>query len=76
MTDKELRKLKRNELLEILYYLQKENENLKAENESMQTKLEAQAENNPSFSEEYIERIAALIAERLKNTPRDKERGE
>lgn len=31
MTDKELRRLKRAELLEILYYLQKENEELKAE---------------------------------------------
>ena len=40
MTEKELRKLKRSELLEIMYYLQKELETVQAENESLKQKLE------------------------------------
>lgn len=39
MTDKELRKLKRSELLEILFHLQKEVETLRAENESLHRRL-------------------------------------
>ncbi len=39
MTDKELKKLKRIELIEILYYLKKENEELKAENDLLKDKL-------------------------------------
>ena len=39
MTDKELRKLKRSELMEILYYLQKEVETLQKENESLKQQL-------------------------------------
>lgn len=39
MTDKELKKLKRVELIEILYYLKKENEELKAENDLLKDKL-------------------------------------
>lgn len=40
MTDKELRKLKRAELLEILFYLQKEVETLKAENDKLSQRLD------------------------------------
>lgn len=39
MTDKELRKLKRSELLEILFHLQKEVETLRTENESLHRRL-------------------------------------
>lgn len=40
MTDKELRKLKKPELLEILFYLQKEVEMLKAENDRLSQRLD------------------------------------
>lgn len=40
MTDKELRKLKRAELLEILYYLRKELDELKAENASLTARID------------------------------------
>ncbi len=40
MTDKELRKLKKPELLEILFYLQKEVETLKAENDKLSQRLD------------------------------------
>ncbi|HRR77832.1 MAG TPA: hypothetical protein P5191_13635 [Ruminococcus sp.] len=39
MTDKELRKLKRAELIEILYYLKKENEELAEENSRLMERL-------------------------------------
>jgi len=39
MTDKELRKLRRTDLLEILFYLQKEMETLRQENESLRQQL-------------------------------------
>ena len=41
MTDKQLRKLKRADLIEILYYLKRENEELHAENEKLRSKLDA-----------------------------------
>ena len=41
MTDKELRKLKRADLIEILYYLKRENEELKEENEKLNSRLDA-----------------------------------
>ena len=41
MTDKELRKLKRADLIEILYYLKKENEELTEENQKLKDQLYA-----------------------------------
>lgn len=41
MTDKELRKLKRSELLEILYFMRKEIDSLKSENEELRSSLRA-----------------------------------
>lgn len=46
MTDKELRRLKRPELLEILFYLQKEIEGLKQENEVLKQRIESFAKNS------------------------------
>lgn len=43
MTDKELRKLKRTELLELLYYLRRELDTAKQENETLRRQLEAQS---------------------------------
>lgn len=58
MTDKEIRKLKRADLLEILYYLQKEIEELTKENES----LKAQLENSKTIlSESELEKIVDAV---------------
>ncbi len=41
MTDKELQKLKRADLIEILYYLRRENDELKEENEYLKSRLDS-----------------------------------
>lgn len=41
MTDKELRRLRRSELIEILYYLSRENDELREENGRLQARLDA-----------------------------------
>lgn len=41
MTDKELRRLRRSDLIEILYYLSRENDELREENGKLQEKLDA-----------------------------------
>ena len=40
MTDKELRKLKRTDLIEMLYYMRTEIDELKAENEQLKSRLD------------------------------------
>lgn len=58
MTDKELKKLKRADLLEILYYLQKEVEELTKENESLKAQLE---NSKSSFFENDLDRIVKAV---------------
>ena len=58
MTEKELRKLKRSELLEIMYYLQKELDTVKAENESLKQKLE---KSEGGITPENLERIVSAV---------------
>lgn len=41
MTDKELQKLRRADLIELLYYLSRENDALKEENEQLKARLDA-----------------------------------
>lgn len=41
LTDKELRRLKRAELIEMLYYMRTEIDELKAQNQQLQTRLDA-----------------------------------
>lgn len=41
MTDKELRRCKRTELIEMLYYLRRENDDLKAEVERLNFRLDS-----------------------------------
>ena len=60
MTDKELRHLKRAELLEILFYLQKENEALRAENESLRQNSENDFLN---LSPDAMEQIKDVVRE-------------
>ena len=41
VTDKELRRLKRRELIEILYYLSRENDELKEKNQKLEMRIDA-----------------------------------
>lgn len=56
MTDKELRKLKRADLLEILYYLQKEIDELKEENAMLKEKVAGF-----NISDSDLQRIAEAV---------------
>lgn len=48
MTDQELRRLKRGDLIEILYYLQKENDELREENEKLKSRIDAWLAGKPA----------------------------
>lgn len=72
MTDKEVKKLKRSELLEILFYLQKEMEKLQQENENLRKQIESissvNANQNPTtnstkLSETDLAQIIAAVRE-------------
>lgn len=54
MTDKELRRLKRTELLEIVFYLQKEIEDLRQENASLR-------QSAGSITEDALAQITAAV---------------
>lgn len=56
MTDKELRKLKRSELLDLLLYMRKELDELQEENESLRKQLKDSAENR-----EMLEKIFKAV---------------
>ncbi len=58
MTDKQLRKLRRAELLEMMFYIQKELDELKAENESLKQKLE---EAEGGLSETALQQITDAV---------------
>ena len=67
MTEKELRHLKRAELLEILFYLQKENESLKSELETLK-----QGSTENVFTPEVLEQLKATIRETIQEINGDK----
>lgn len=52
MTDKELHKLKRQELLDLMFYMRKELDELQAENESLKKQIE-----NSEHNRELLEKI-------------------
>ena len=56
MTDKELHRLRRTELLEILLYLQKEVDSLQQENETLRQQLET-ASSHRKCLEEILETV-------------------
>lgn len=56
MTDKELHKLKRIELLDLLFFMRKELDELRAENETLRKKLE-----NFSADHEMLEKIFRAV---------------
>lgn len=68
MTDKELKKLKRADLLEILYYLQKEVEELTKENESLKAQLE---NSKSSFFENDLDRIVKAVESAVRDAVKE-----
>ena len=52
MTNKELRKAKRDELIEMLYYLRKEADDLKAENDMLRAKILLLSGEQPAVKDE------------------------
>ncbi len=64
LTDKELRKLKRSELLEILLYQQKELERLSDENEKLRQQIQNSFTDN-CISDAVIEKIAEAVRKKF-----------
>lgn len=56
MTDKELHKLKRSELLDLLLYMRRELDELQAENESLKKQVE-----NSEYNREMLEKIYSAV---------------
>ncbi len=67
MTDKELRKLKRADLLEILFYLQKENETLRQDNEALKQQI-ATGTAGIALSEASMQRLVDAVSDAVKRT--------
>lgn len=57
MTDKELRKLKRSELLELMYYMKKELDEVKEENEALRSQLNAHVAGQADINKEILEAV-------------------
>ncbi len=64
MTDKELRKLKRTELLELLFYMQSELESLRQENESLRQQLGTAA---GGITDTDLERITSAVMQAMQD---------
>lgn len=71
MTDKELRKLKRSELLELMFYLREELDKLKEENESLKVRIDdlskAAIESKNNLSDEFIKIISDAVKNAAEN---------
>ena len=68
MTDKVLRRLKRAELLEILYYLQKENEELKEEVKRLK---EQPVQTVSGLPEDFMQQITQVVREAVSQQPKE-----
>jgi len=75
MTDKEVRKLKRAELLEILFYMQKEMETLRTDNENLRRQLES-VSSAKGISDEDIARLAQALKTAMDGTAPEEKAGE
>lgn len=71
MTDKELRKLKRSELLELMFYLREELDKLKEENESLKIRIDDLSktviESQSNLSDEFIKTISDAVKNAAEN---------
>lgn len=77
MTNKELRKLKRSELMEVLYYLKKENETLQNENESLKQQLEnARGGISTENLEKIIDAVKSATEEAIRGRSDEESAGE
>ncbi|MBP5361901.1 MAG: hypothetical protein J6Y71_02570 [Ruminococcus sp.] len=63
MTEKELRKAKKEELIEMLYYLRKEIDELKEENDKLRAKIISLSESNTKSQEKQTETEAQDVPE-------------
>lgn len=63
MTDKQVRKLKRAELIEILYYLRKENDELREENDKLNQRIDALFGNMAKKKPQEAEKDEQLVDE-------------
>ena len=66
MTNKEVRKLKKPDLLEILYYLQQENEERKQENEKLRAQIDSFT-SGMSFPESELQKIKDAVTLAVKD---------
>ncbi len=57
MTDKELKKLKRTELLELMLYLRRELDLVKQENETLRSQLNAHSQEQGNIQRELMETV-------------------
>lgn len=71
MTDKEVRKLKRAELLEILFYLQKEVDKIKAENENLRQQLDSVSSAN-KLSEADLAQVKTAVKDAVQEAMHSK----
>lgn len=70
MTDKELKKLKKYEILEIMLYLKKELDEVKQKNEELKKQLNTLLEeknSNTTISKENFEKIMSAVDKILKD---------
>lgn len=67
MTDKELRRLKRSELLELMFYLREELDKLKEENESLKSRLDDLTKSSMETKSNLSDEFAALITNAVKD---------
>lgn len=67
MTDKELKRLKRADLLEIMFYLRDEIDNLKKENESLQFRIDELSKAAMNAKTEISDNSVSRIADAVRN---------
>lgn len=76
MTDRELRRLKRPQLIEILYYLQKELDRVKQENEELKQRLEVDREISGEAAQQLEQIVRRAVSSCMgKELPENKDSG-
>lgn len=71
MTDKELRRLKRSELLELMFYLREELDKLKEENENLKERLDSLTKSSMETKPELPDDLISAIADAVRSTAGD-----
>lgn len=68
MTDKELRKLKRSELLELMFYLREELDKLKEENNSLKIRMDDLTRTAVESKNIISDEMVKTVSETVRNT--------